>query len=151
FDSLLAKIILHAKSGDLAEVASRGCRALSEFRVAGVPTNMSLLQAILRHPDFQRGVADTQFVEEKLDELLRSTKQSARFFAPQAAAGPQGRLAGARVDSRDPLAVLNHGRMSGPPSDTAVAIDPTPFEGRGPEGTVALGAPVLGTIVSLDI
>ena len=40
FDSLLAKVILHARSGDLAEVASRGCRALSEFRLAGVPTNM---------------------------------------------------------------------------------------------------------------
>jgi acetyl/propionyl-CoA carboxylase alpha subunit/acetyl-CoA carboxylase carboxyltransferase component len=154
FDSLLAKVIVHAKSGNLAEVTSRGCRALSDFRLAGVPTNMSLLQAILGHKDFQGGAADTQFVEEHLGELLQTAKQSARYFPPQAAAAPQGRLAGARVDSRDPLAVLNHGRTSWPPSDSAAAIDPAPsvsFEGGGPEGTVALPAPVLGTIVSLDI
>jgi acetyl/propionyl-CoA carboxylase alpha subunit len=154
FDSLLAKVIVHAKSGDLAEAASRACRALSEFRLAGVPTNISLLQAILRNTEFQRGTADTQFVEEHLDELLRTEKHPARSFALQAAAVPQGRLAGARVDSRDPLAVLNHGRTSGPPSESAVTIDPTPvisFEGSGPDGTVALPAPVLGTIVSLDI
>ena len=153
FDSLLAKVIVHAKSGDLADVASRAYRALSEFRLVGVRTNISLLQAILQHAEFQHGVIDTRFVEEHIEELLRSGKHPARFFVQQTAAAPQAQLAGARVDSRDPLAVLNHGRTSGPPSDAAVGINSAPMaslEGSGPEGTVALPAPVLGTIVSLD-
>ncbi len=154
FDSLLAKVIVHAKSGDLADVAGRAYRALSEFRIVGAPTNISLLQAILQHPAFQRGTFDTRFVEGHLDELLKSAKHPAKFFAPQAAASPQAKLAGARVDSRDPLAVLNHGRTSGPPSDAGAVAEPAPlasFDGGGPEGTVALPAPMLGTIVSLDI
>src|SRR5262249_26843544 len=113
-----------------------------------------LLQAILQHPAFQRGAFDTRFVESHLDELLKSAKHPAKFFAPQVAASPQVKLAGARVDSRDPLAVLNHGRTSGSPSDDGAAVEQTPlasFEGGGPEGTVALPAPMLGTIVSLDI
>ena len=80
FDSLLAKVIVLAKSGDLAEAASRACRVLSEFRLVGVPTNMSLLQAILRHAEFQQGTADTQFVEEHLDELLAVGKTSGSQF-----------------------------------------------------------------------
>ena len=154
FDSLLAKVIVHAKSGDLADVAGRAYRALSEFRIVGAPTNIPLLQAILQHPAFQRGAFDTRFVEAHLDELLKSAKHPVKFFASQVAASPQAKLAGARVDSRDPLAVLNHGRTSGSPSDVGGAVEPAPlasFEGGGPEGTVALPAPMLGTIVSLDI
>jgi len=154
FDSLLAKVIVHAKSGELADVAGRAYRALSEFRIVGAPTNISLLQGILQHQAFQRGAFDTRFVEEHLDELLKSAKHPTKFFAPQVAASPQGKLAGARVDSRDPLAVLNHGRTNGPASGAAVVAEPAPpapFDGSGPEGTVALPAPMLGTIVSLDI
>jgi acetyl/propionyl-CoA carboxylase alpha subunit/acetyl-CoA carboxylase carboxyltransferase component len=156
FDSLLAKVIVHAKSGDLRDVAGRAYRALTEFRIVGAPTNIPVLQAILQHPDFQNGAFDTRFVENHVDELLKSAKHPTKFFAPPTAASPQARLAGARVDSRDPLAVLNHGRTGGTSSDTssALVVEPTPLaspDGGGPEGTVALVAPMLGTIVSLDI
>src|SRR5262249_38968290 len=134
FDSLLAKVIVHARSGDLTDVAGRAYRALSEFRIVGAPTNIPLLQAILQHPDVRRDAFDTRFVETHLDELLKSAKHPAKFFAPQATVSPQAKLAGARVDSRDPLAVLNHGRTGGPPSDAGTVAELAPlaaFEGGG--------------------
>ncbi|MEJ2130636.1 MAG: biotin carboxylase N-terminal domain-containing protein [Gammaproteobacteria bacterium] len=49
FDSLLAKVIVHSPSPDLARAASRAARALSEFRLDGVGTNVSFLRNILEH------------------------------------------------------------------------------------------------------
>ncbi|OKO87619.1 carbamoyl-phosphate synthase large subunit [Bradyrhizobium sp. NAS80.1] len=153
FDSLLAKVVVHAVQGDLGDVANRAYRALSEFRIVGLPTNTSFLQAILQNAEFRSGAFDTLFVEERIEALVQSAKHPARFFAPQPAASST-KLAGAKVDSRDPLAVLNHGRTAAEPSNERANDTPPPipaFEGSGPEGTVTLPAPMLGTIVSLDI
>lgn len=46
YDSLLAKVI--TDGGTLEEAARRALRALAEFDIAGVPTNVALLQALLR-------------------------------------------------------------------------------------------------------
>ncbi len=48
YDSLLAKVI--TDGGTLEEAARRAVRALAEFDIAGVPTNVALLQALLRVP-----------------------------------------------------------------------------------------------------
>src|SRR4029078_3551814 len=48
FDSLLAKLIVRAGWGRIEDVTAKAYRALCEFRVAGVPTNIGLLQALLR-------------------------------------------------------------------------------------------------------
>ena len=153
FDSLLAKVIVHVRTGTMADLAARAYRALSEFRIVGVPTNIPFLQSILQHPDFGSDLVHTRFVEERAEELLKAARHPARFFAPQVAS-PQARLAGARVDSRDPLAVLNHGRSSEPSPGAAASAGPTVLatsDGVGPEGTVSLPAPMLGTVVSIDI
>jgi acetyl/propionyl-CoA carboxylase alpha subunit len=44
FDSLLAKLVVHAARADFLVVLGRAARALSEFRIEGVPTNKALLQ-----------------------------------------------------------------------------------------------------------
>ena len=55
FDSLLAKVIVHSGDGDLASAARKADRALAEFRIGGVATNISFLRALLRHPAFADG------------------------------------------------------------------------------------------------
>ena len=55
FDSLIAKLIVHSPSASFAAAAAKAARALGEFRIAGVETNVSFLQALLRHPDFVAG------------------------------------------------------------------------------------------------
>jgi acetyl/propionyl-CoA carboxylase alpha subunit/acetyl-CoA carboxylase carboxyltransferase component len=64
FDSLLAKLIVHIGEGDLATAARKSDRALAEFRVGGVPTNIAFLRAILRTPAFAAAELHTRFIEE---------------------------------------------------------------------------------------
>ena len=137
FDSLLAKVIVHAASGRIEDAAAKAFRSLSEFRIAGAPTNIGFLQALLRHPALGLGQTHTRFVEENIADLAGVAV--VRHFEPAAAAGP--RLAGARIDAMDPLAVVDYGR------EAKVAVMDDGAEMAGPEGTVALAAPMQGTVV----
>ena len=47
FDSLLAKLIVHAGNPSFAAAVQKTQRALSEFKIEGVSTNAGFLQAIL--------------------------------------------------------------------------------------------------------
>jgi acetyl/propionyl-CoA carboxylase alpha subunit len=117
FDSLIAKVVAHGP--DLAAAAARLKRALGEFRVAGVATNIPFLQAILAHPDFAAGRIDTRFVETRLADLLENASKEHRrlyFDAPETDAG----------------------------NAPATALE-------GPEGTIAVSAPLQGTVVALDV
>lgn len=154
FDSLLAKVIVHTRSSEFTDAAERGYRALSEFRIAGAPTNAVFLQSILKHPDFRAGKVHTQFVEERIADLLSADADAhpSLYFQPQAPTQTRG-LAGARVDARDPLAVLTHGQegrfeavANGDAQPTADSNSVT-----GPDGTVPLPAPMQGTIVSIEV
>ena len=52
FDPLLAKVICQSgSSGTFESAIDRTERALAEFHIAGVPTNLEQLRAILAHPD----------------------------------------------------------------------------------------------------
>ena len=72
FDSMLVK--LTARGRDLATATARSRRAVTEFRIRGVATNIPFLQAVLDHPDFRAGRVTTSFIEEH-PELL-SAKSS---------------------------------------------------------------------------
>ena len=50
FDSLLAKVIAHSPSPDFADAVARTTRALSEFRLEGVSTNIAFLATCWRIP-----------------------------------------------------------------------------------------------------
>lgn len=60
YDSLLAKVIVHAATR--ASAISRMQRALDEFIIEGVRTNLSLQQRILDAPAFRQAVATTHLV-----------------------------------------------------------------------------------------
>ena len=63
FDSLLVK--LTARGRDLNMAIMRARRALAEFRVRGVATNIPFLRAVLDDPDFERGGVTTSFIDER--------------------------------------------------------------------------------------
>nr|WP_276522255.1 acetyl-CoA carboxylase biotin carboxylase subunit [Kallotenue papyrolyticum] len=61
YDPMLAKLIVHAPSR--AAAIARLQRALDEYAVLGVTTNIPLLQAIVAHPAFAAGATTTDFLE----------------------------------------------------------------------------------------
>ena len=63
FDSLLVK--LTARGRDLDMAIARARRALAEFRVRGVATNIPFLRAVLDDPDFEKGGVTTSFIDER--------------------------------------------------------------------------------------
>ena len=62
YDSLLVKCITYAQT--LEQAAQKGGRALREFRIRGVKTNLAFLGNVLRHPSFLRGETWTRFLDE---------------------------------------------------------------------------------------
>jgi len=72
FDSLLVKLITRGATFDAAVVRAR--RALAEFRIRGVSTNIAFLQAVLNDPTFASGDLSTSFIDERPE--LFTAKQS---------------------------------------------------------------------------
>ncbi|MGB4863496.1 MAG: biotin carboxylase N-terminal domain-containing protein, partial [Tepidiformaceae bacterium] len=161
YDSLLAKVIAHSPSANFVEAVERCYRALAEFRIDGVATNIPFLQNLLRHPGFAPGELYTRFVDDNIAALAASPDgvHSPRYFESAPEDSPAGResgprLAGVKVDARDPLAVLNFGKSG----QSAVASAPRPSEApatksavAGPEGAIAVESPVQGTVVEVDV
>ncbi|MBT9255844.1 pyruvate carboxylase [Phycicoccus sp. MAQZ13P-2] len=69
FDSMLVK--LTCRGSDFGVAVRRARRALAEFRIRGVSTNIPFLEAVLADPVFQRGEATTGFIDER-PELLEA-------------------------------------------------------------------------------
>uniref|UniRef100_A0AAR2KJD2 Pyruvate carboxylase n=1 Tax=Pygocentrus nattereri TaxID=42514 RepID=A0AAR2KJD2_PYGNA len=65
YDSLLVKVIASGK--DLPTAASKMLRALAEFRIRGVKTNIPFLQNVLSNHQFLYSTVDTQFIDENQD------------------------------------------------------------------------------------
>src|SRR5690242_13068168 len=61
FDSLLSKLTCRGRTFELAVQKAR--RAVAEFRIRGVTTNIAFLQAVLDDPDFRAGRVTTSFIE----------------------------------------------------------------------------------------
>lgn len=69
FDSMLAKLTCRGRTFEKAVEKAR--RAVAEFRIRGVSTNIPFLQAVLDDPDFAAGRVTTAFIETH-PELLRA-------------------------------------------------------------------------------
>ncbi|WP_193518195.1 pyruvate carboxylase [Nocardiopsis kunsanensis] len=63
FDSLLVK--LTCRGHNLATALNRARRAVAEFRIRSIATNIPFLQAVLEDPDFEAGQITTSFIEER--------------------------------------------------------------------------------------
>jgi pyruvate carboxylase len=78
FDSMLVKI--SASGRTLKGTCQRLQRALQEFRIRGVKTNIPFLENVVSHPDFQSGKATVKFIEEhpELFEFKRKLDRGTR-------------------------------------------------------------------------
>lgn len=88
FDSLLAKLIVHAPRGTYGQALAQTYRALCEFRIEGLMTNKRLLQDLLSDADVQANAVHTQFLDQHLAELVSASDGAHRAFhaATEAAA-----------------------------------------------------------------
>ena len=64
YDSMVAKLITVGK--DRREAIARMSRALSEYMITGIKTTIPFELAIMRDPNFRRGVYATNFIENML-------------------------------------------------------------------------------------
>jgi len=112
YDSLLAKVI--TGGGTLEEAARRAVRALAEFDIAGVPTNVALLQALLELPGL--GTLEVGWVDAHAAELAAA---SATSLVPAAA-----ELQDAAALS--PAVPPGHTAVRAPLAGTVVSVAVTP-------------------------
>jgi len=61
YDSLLVKVT--ARGHDADEAIRRMDRALREFRIRGVATNLAFLENVIGHPAFRNGECTTRFID----------------------------------------------------------------------------------------
>ena len=153
FDSLLAKVIVHSGSTEFSSAITRMRRALSEFRITGVETNIPFLLNVLAHDDFAESRVTTRWVDNNLSELAaEQVKSRARFVESDASVDGHkvGGFAGARVDTSDPLALFDHDAEVKSRGSGGVVVDDEVVV-TGPDGSVGMSSPIQGTIVSIDV
>ncbi|MFC0315714.1 pyruvate carboxylase [Gordonia phosphorivorans] len=75
FDSMLVKLTCRGR--DFPTAVTRAQRALAEFKIRGVHTNIDYLSAVLADPDFRAGAITTSFIDER-PELLTAIRSSER-------------------------------------------------------------------------
>ncbi len=63
YDSLLEKVTAWAPTPE--EAIARMDRALREFRIRGVATNIAFVENLLQHPEFLNNTYHTKFIEER--------------------------------------------------------------------------------------
>jgi len=67
YDALIAKLIVH--ESNRGKTIARMKRALEEYRIIGIRTNIPFHQYLLQNPSFQAGDFDTQFIQNNLPVL----------------------------------------------------------------------------------
>lgn len=122
YDSLLAKVIVHAPGGDWPTAVQKAQRTLREFRIGGVATNIPFLGAILAHPDFTANHVSTGFIDAHAAELVKAANENtAETLLAEAG---------------------NAGENGAPSAETSTS---------GPAGSVPVPAPLQGTIVAIEV
>ncbi|MFG1466481.1 carboxyl transferase domain-containing protein [Xanthobacter sp. DSM 24535] len=79
FDSLLAKLIVFTvASEDFETILRRARRAVDDFTVTGVATNLSFLANLLDRPELAAGQVHTRFIDQHIAELARPRDRKSR-------------------------------------------------------------------------
>jgi 3-methylcrotonyl-CoA carboxylase alpha subunit len=75
YDPLLCKVLTWGESRD--EAIQRMSRALADFKVDGVRTNVALLRAVMAHPKFRAGEFSTDFLDTQISAagLVAATEE----------------------------------------------------------------------------
>jgi acetyl/propionyl-CoA carboxylase alpha subunit len=80
FDTLLAKLIVHAATSRYAEVLAKARHALREFRIEGIASNADFLVNLLGHPEVIVNRVTTRFVEEHAGVLVQPVVSGPMLF-----------------------------------------------------------------------
>jgi 3-methylcrotonyl-CoA carboxylase alpha subunit len=89
FDPMLAKLVCHAESRDAA--IDRLDRALRDFTILGIRTNVSWLRRVVTHEAFRDGRVSTRFLAEHEESLRRETPEIVPAVAAALASIPRRR------------------------------------------------------------
>ena len=87
YDSMVAKLIIWAE--DRPRAVERTKRALWEFQIGGIKTNIPFHQVVMNNPQFVQGKYDTSFIPRYkiLDQVIQHVKESkTQSAAPKTAA-----------------------------------------------------------------
>ena len=101
FDPLLAKVICSHPAENLQSSIDRSIRALEEFHIDGVATNLAPLVAILHHPDFQGGDCRTSLLTDYPELMLTTEVGSKTSDLLAAQVGPAGPASSASQTSNE--------------------------------------------------
>jgi pyruvate carboxylase len=134
YDSLLEKVTAWAPTRD--EAIARMSRALHEFRIRGVKTNLAFVETLLDHPTFRSGRATTRFIDET-PELLRFRPRRDRAtrllsFVADVVVNGNAEVAGRPSPGRVAPAVVPTGLPRSPERGTRQRLDEL-----GPDGFAA--------------
>ncbi|HEY2486319.1 MAG TPA: carboxyl transferase domain-containing protein [Candidatus Binataceae bacterium] len=134
FDPMFAKLICQSNSTHtFSSALDRTLRALDEFHISGLPTNLRLLRAILSHPAVRAGDARTSFFSEHPD-LVAST--------------------GAKASASGSLALLEQQAMvlrGGRDGLTISSTQPPSVNLVVPAGEEGVESPMAGNIIELPL
>jgi len=84
FDSLLAKLIIYSHGSDQEKLLTKAGRVLSEFVIDGLPTNLSLLSALVKRSEIALGKVTTGFVEENWESLFSASEKLPKKLGAEA-------------------------------------------------------------------
>jgi pyruvate carboxylase len=138
YDSLLAKVTASGREWNYAR--RKAIRALREFRIRGVKTNLAFLENVLANPTFAEGKAHTTFIDETPSLVQTGTRRdrATRILRYVASTIVNGHPT-VRGKPKPPTSVLTAEPIL-PPAN-ALKIAPPPgtkqiLTERGPEGVV---------------
>jgi acetyl/propionyl-CoA carboxylase alpha subunit len=83
FDSMLAKLIVHAETREKA--ISTAIMALKKVWIRGIKTTVPFCLAVLHHKKFRKGDFNTSFIEKEMDRLYYSEEEDEMLAAYVAA------------------------------------------------------------------
>ncbi len=70
YDPMISKLVVYGENRE--QVLTRMLRALEEYHLLGIRTNIAYLRKILMHPEFISGDYDTHFIPKHQDALLET-------------------------------------------------------------------------------
>ena len=76
YDSLLAKVIGYSSTSSYADAVRRTRRALEEFHIQGVETNISYLKALLDRTEVRENDLTTNFISQNGADLAEAAKEN---------------------------------------------------------------------------
>ena len=80
YDPLIAKVIVHNQHGHSKALIKSAYRALCEFRLEGVSSNIHVLQNLLLLPEVADYTVTTRFIEDNIETLLAPQEKAHRHL-----------------------------------------------------------------------